>query len=213
MNKQNNFHRVALFTIFVLGCTMFFSGCKNKVAENNGTNDSAAVDSQKTAVADSTMYAILGEGTGMSCVELITDKGDTLNLVKDNEETGQSAVMVGDIEYGNRYAFTMNKEQESLVTLLNLTQLCHAWVQPIPGQSGKQGFELQMDGQKATSINMATLTYSSWKIFNGKLILNARSQGNGAAFDVSDTLTVQTLTDDSLIIRRSDTLERYARRK
>jgi hypothetical protein len=60
---------------------------------------------------------------------------------------------------------------------------------------------------------MATLTYTSWKIFNGKLILNSKRQGNGAAFDVSDTLTVQTLTDDSLIIRRGDMLDRYARRK
>jgi hypothetical protein len=212
MNKQINFSGVALLTVFILGSTMLFSGCKNKTVESNA-GDSIAADSQKVAVTDSTMYGILGEGTGMSCVELITDKGDTLNLVKDNEETGQSAIMAGDVEYGNRYAFTMNKQHESLVTLLNLTQLCHAWVQPIPGQSGKQGFELQMDGQKASSINMATLTYSSWKIFNGKLILNSKSQGNGAAFDVSDTLTVQTLTDDSLIIRRGDMLDRYARRK
>jgi hypothetical protein len=212
MNKQINFSGVALLTVFILGSTMLFSGCKNKTVESNA-GDSIAADSQKVAVTDSTMYGILGEGTGMSCVELITDKGDTLNLVKDNEETGQSAIMAGDVEYGNRYAFTMNKQHESLVTLLNLTQLCHAWVQPIPGQSGKQGFELQMDGQKASSINMATLTYTSWKIFNGKLILNSKSQGNGAAFDVSDTLTVQTLTDDSLIIRRGDMLDRYARRK
>lgn len=41
----------------------------------------------------------------------------------------------------------------------------------------KQGFVLEADG-KASSVNMATLVYGSWKLEGRRLILSGRSLGN-----------------------------------
>lgn len=199
----------ALAFIIILGLSLFTGSCTKSNKKSGLEKDTATVVAKKAATTDSTMYATLGEGTGMSVVELVTDKGDTLYLTKDNEETGQSALIIGDIEYGNRYAFTMNKEQESLVSLVNMTQLAHMWIQPIPGMEGQQGFSLKSDGS-AESINMSTLQYQKWRIFNGKLVLYMRSIGNRESFNTSDTVGINLLSDDSLIINRAGNIDKYS---
>jgi len=58
-------------------------------------------------------------------------------------------------------------------------KLVGSWVQPIPGLKNEvQGFSLKADGS-ASSINMASLLYSSWKVEGNKLMLMGKSLGNG----------------------------------
>ena len=53
-----------------------------------------------------------------------------------------------------------------------------SWCEPIPGRAQDvQGIKFQKDG-KASSINMATLQYKSWKINGKTLILEGESTGN-----------------------------------
>ena len=64
------------------------------------------------------------------------------------------------------------------------------WIHPVPGsEKEKEGFELKADG-KATSINMATLIYESWKLEGNKLTLQALSKGNGSESKFEDRYTV-----------------------
>lgn len=85
------------------------------------------------------------------------------------------------------------------------------WTQPIPGQSGRQGFTLRADGS-AESVNMATLKYSAWaQPDDTTLVLTATSQGNGTSFTSDDTLTLVRLTADSLVLRKGQLLLEYTK--
>ena len=64
-----------------------------------------------------------------------------------------------------------------------------SWCEPIPGRAQDvQGIKFQKDG-KASSINMATLQYKSWKINGKTLILEGESTGNRQTLHFSDTLS------------------------
>lgn len=84
-----------------------------------------------------------------------------------------------------------------------------AWVEPVPGMPETvQGFLLEKGGN-ASSIQMATLKYRSWKRTDNLLILQGESIGNHQAIEFCDTLTVVRLTSDSLIVKRGETLSVY----
>ena len=69
------------------------------------------------------------------------------------------------------------------------------WVKPIEGQDGEEGFSLAADGT-ASSINRATLVYSSWEQKGDTVIVKGESLGNGINVPATDTLYVQ---GDSLV--------------
>ena len=66
-----------------------------------------------------------------------------------------------------------------------------SWCEPIPGRTQDvQEIKFQKDG-KASSINMATLQYKSWKINGKTLILEGESTGNRQTLHFSDTLNIR----------------------
>lgn len=89
-----------------------------------------------------------------------------------------------------------------------------SWVMPVEGQPGKvQGITLE-EGGDAYSINMATLVYKYWDQHGDDLYLTVKSIGNGIEIEGVDTLKIEKLTADSLILNSNYgyTL-RYARQK
>lgn len=78
-------------------------------------------------------------------------------------------------------------------------ELVGLWVEPIPGMAGVQGVALEKGG-KARSINMATLVYDGWECSGDRLILSGESIGNGTRGRFNDTLTIEKVTADSLIL-------------
>lgn len=89
-----------------------------------------------------------------------------------------------------------------------------SWVMPIEGQPGQvQGIKIE-EGGKASSINMATLVYKDWKQEGNNLYLSVRSIGNGMEIEGTDTLKIEKVTADSLILNSNYgyTL-RYVRQK
>lgn len=102
--------------------------------------------------------------------------------------------------------------------LAGFVQSCHGqagiegtWVEPVPGMEHMtQGFRLE-DGGRASSVNMATLQYETWKRDGNRLILSGNSIGNGLTAQFTDTLVVEKLTEDSLIVRKKALTLRYAR--
>ena len=89
-------------------------------------------------------------------------------------------------------------------------ELIGEWVEPIPGMTGVQGVALE-EGGKARSINTATLVYDGWERANGKLVLTGESVGNSTRGHFTDTLTIEKVTADSLILRRGDLRVAYHR--
>ena len=77
-----------------------------------------------------------------------------------------------------------------------------SWCEPIPGRTQDvQEIKFQKDG-KASSINMATLQYKSWKINGKTLILEGESTGNRQTLHFSDTLNIIQLDKDQLILKK-----------
>lgn len=75
-----------------------------------------------------------------------------------------------------------------------------SWVMPINGQPGQmQGIRLEPNGE-ASSINMHTLVYKEWEQHGDYLYLTVKSIGNGIEIEGVDTLKIDKLTNDSLIL-------------
>ena len=105
-------------------------------------------------------------------------------------------------------AMTACNEKKSKVTIIG------SWIMPIDGQPGKmQGIWLDEDGE-ASSINMATLVYKYWEQQGDELYLTVKSIGNGVEIEGIDTLKIEKLTTDSLVLNSNYgyTL-RYAKEK
>lgn len=105
-------------------------------------------------------------------------------------------------------AMTACNEKKSKVTIIG------SWIMPIDGQPGKmQGIRLDEDGE-AFSINMATLVYKYWEQQGDELYLTVKSIGNGVEIEGIDTLKIEKLTTDSLVLNSNYgyTL-RYAKEK
>lgn len=78
------------------------------------------------------------------------------------------------------------------------------WVEPVPGMENQvQGINLEKDG-KASSINMATLQYESWEQKENQLILSGKSIGNHETCSFSDTLAIEKLTKDALVLKKGN---------
>jgi hypothetical protein len=86
-----------------------------------------------------------------------------------------------------------------------------SWIQPIPGQSDQvQGIRLDADG-KASSINMQTLQYETWELRGNKLIITGKSIGNHQTIPFSDTLKIEILSTDTLVLKRGNFEMKYVR--
>ena len=93
------------------------------------------------------------------------------------------------------------------------TSVVGAWVEPVPGMAGQvQGIKIEEDGA-ASSVNMATLVYESWKQEDDKLILTGKSIGNGQTIEFTDTMAIKKLTADSLVLDNRGMEIRYAKQK
>ncbi|MCF2735890.1 hypothetical protein I6E77_21775 [Bacteroides thetaiotaomicron] len=83
----------------------------------------------------------------------------------------------------------------------------------LPGLEGQvQGIKME-EGGVASSVNMATLVYESWKQEGTKLILTGKSIGNGQTIEFVDTMDIKRLTADSLVLDNQGMEIRYAKQK
>lgn len=95
----------------------------------------------------------------------------------------------------------------------NAASIVGSWVEPVPGMEGQvQGIKME-EGGTASSVNMATLVYESWKQEGTKLILTGKSIGNGQTIEFADTMNIKKLTPDSLVLDNQGMEIRYAKQK
>ena len=141
-------------------------------------NDSVEVEE----VNDSTIYGVCGEGTSMHSLELCSDEGDTLSVFIDDADP---TIVQGGLMAGDRIALLAYKAQDGEMVarkIINLTSLLGKWI------SLDKNFDLLEGGVVKNNVKAETNPWTSWKILNGKLLLN------------KDTFDIDNLGPDSLLL-------------
>ncbi|MDD6210600.1 MAG: lipocalin family protein [Bacteroidales bacterium] len=147
----------------------------------------------------------------MNNVTLITGRGDTVNIsTMDANPDKVHGVLIDD-----SVKVTYVKENMGGTTVLKATELVvtkHSpyyyiqgtWLEPNPiNPKEKQGITLNQDGT-AASVNMATLVFENWNLVPYEyLILESKSIGNGQTIESEDTLRVDKLDADSLVLSKN----------
>lgn len=171
--------------------TFSFSACNNKQKKEIATEDTE----EKTSTPDSTVYGVCGENTAMHTLELITDAGDTLNYVYGDDDDDP---VVGGLLAGDRLAVVPGPEIDGDKTakkIINLTTLTGKWT------SLDKNFEIEEGGVVESHVDAEKDPWTSWKILNGKLVLNR------------DTFEIDNLGSDSLYLENKDGIFVYKRAK
>lgn len=154
-----------------------------------------------TAAADSTLYGICGEGTAMHTLQLITLTGDTLNLslLPDDADDpdADAATVNGGLMCGDHLAVLATTTADGPVAtkVINLTSLMGRWT------SISRNFVIEEGGVVTSDVKAETHPYTSWKIYNGQLLLGR------------DTFNIVTLGPDSLAIENHNGIYLYKRQR
>ena len=188
-----NFHFSLKHTLplVLLSCLMACNGNKQKNTDNSAATDTATA-------ADSTLYGICGEGTAMHTLQLITLTGATLNLSllpDDDDDADTRATVNGGLMCGDHLAVlaTTTADGPIATKVINLTSLMGRWT------SISRNFVIEEGGFVTSDIKAETRPYTSWKIFNGQLLLGR------------DTFNIVTLGPDSLAIENHNGIYLYKR--
>ena len=86
-----------------------------------------------------------------------------------------------------------------------------SWVQPRTSYSPEMGFVLFEDGS-AEGINMVFVQYKAWKQIDNKLVISGENTGSRPG-SFSDTLVIEKVTEDELVLSQADYLMTYKRKK
>ena len=185
-----------IFSISALSlCLLLVASCGNSNKKNiNISADNN--DSIADAVADTTVYGVVGEESAMHTLQLITDAGDTITYMinaDDDVNPVQGGILVGD-----RMAVIATKNvdgEDEVVKAVNLTSLIGRWT------SIDKNFEILEGGVVKSNVKAEKHPWVSWKIYNGHLVLN------------TDTFDIDNLGADSLYLENKEGVFAYKRAK
>ncbi len=172
---------------------LFMAACHNGKTQQAPDSDSTQTALQEDD--DSTVYGLCGEGTAMHTLQLVQASGDTINYLidADVQTDVQGGLMVGD-----RLAVLGGKNvdgENEAKMVINLTTLVGKWT------SIDKNFEIQEGGVVQSFVKAESHPYTSWRIYNGKLLLNA------------DTFKIDVLGADSLYLENKAGIFAYKRQK
>lgn len=145
-----------------------------------------------TAENDSTIYGKLIDG-GMNSMILLTDDGDTLELLRNPDDTLE--VVKGGIVPNDRYAVIAysNYGDRFIRTAINIESLKGRW------SSLDRDFEIKDDGTVTSAVASETNAWKSWVIRNGQLVLGR------------DTFVVDELGADSMLLENREGIYSFKR--
>jgi len=162
---------------------MVLAGCENKRQTQTNTwvasADTDSMTAQEDAVIDTTLYGECGMNTAMHTLELITEQGDTLTFLYDNEAQGG-------LNVGDKLAVIWRQDKDGAVAekIINLTSLMGKW------SDLQRSIELKEDGSVVSNIKEPR-PYLNWAICNGQLVLS------------SDTFSIRQIGPDSLYLHNN----------
>ncbi len=142
-------------------------------------------------------YGHLGENTGMSSLELITDNGDTLSLSKADENNGTYGLILGCItNYTDRYAVTTDDSCTFMLQAVNLSQLSTEWTSP---HTADYMLRIIPDGRVEIQGN-GIPPYTSWTLDGNFLLLHRTVTVSEPrmATTATDTAEILSLCTDSM---------------
>ena len=172
---------------------MMMMGCGGqKNADNNADADSVEV----METPDSTVYGVCGSGTSMHSLELVTDEGDTITYMLDADDAEMT--VKGGMLVGDRMAVVGFKNSDGEMQAsqaINITTLLGRWT------SIDKNFEIQEGGVVKSYVEAEKNPWTSWKIVNGRLVLNR------------DTFDIDNLGSDSLYLENNKGIFVYKRAK
>ncbi len=183
--KMNNNLRYIMnrfnLCLALLSLMFLISACHDKPRH---TNNNDVKPAEQTAPQDSTIYGVCGDGTMMHSLQLITDGGDTLTFaLPDSADVAQT--VVGGLLAGDRLAVVEGQPvdgEKCAQKVVNLTTLQGKWT------SIDKNFEILEGGEVKSNIEAEKNPWTTWKILNGKLLLNR------------DTFDIDGLGSDSLYL-------------
>lgn len=184
-----------VYSIVPFGILSFVLGCTGGQQSNDymETDDSSMIQMPDTA-----LYGHLGEGTGMSCLELITGKGDTIVLNKTDEGSGEYGLILGAIaNYTDSFTIVTRNDNQSIKIALNINGLQQKWQSK---SDRKKGFHLKSDGT-AKALSQGQYKYNKWTLCNCQLIMLRESNGIHGSETRNDTLDILALTSDTLVLQ------------
>jgi hypothetical protein len=133
--------RNTVYILIILVCGIGFIACHNGRNTDEHNLSDAPTQKEKTSSRDTllvitmpedALWGHLGEGTGMSVLEFITDNGDTLFIKKESEITGKAGIIYGSIRnYTDRFCITTTDEGETLVKAVNVTEMQELWTENV----------------------------------------------------------------------------------
>lgn len=179
---------------FIAAAVLALAAC------NNGKKETAVnqpVLKEEAATPDSTVYGVCGDGTMMNTLELIRDDGDTVSYALTEDADGNTPV-VGGLLAGDRVAVMEGQpldDEKTARKVINLTTLMGRWT------SLDKNFEIVEGGEVKSNVEAEKNPWTSWKILNGKLLLNR------------DTFEIDVLGSDSLALENKEGIFLYKRVK
>lgn len=179
--------------VVVVLATFLVLGCVDRKPKQVADKDAASVEETNN---DSTVYGVCGDGTAMHTLQIISDAGDTLMYMLNSDGDVISDVQ-GGLMVGDRLAIVgvqVNGERVAQ-KVINLTTLLGKW------SSLDKNFEIQEGGGVQSFVKAESNPWTTWKILNGKLLLN------------KDTFSVNTLGADSLYLENNEGIFAYRRQQ
>jgi hypothetical protein len=188
--------------LLVAAAVLTIGSCGNntqKVPFDNGDSASMSIDS--------TLYGICGEATSMNMLQLITDTGDTLTV--NLGRCRNKARVMGGYAVGDEMAVMVNADSTEALLVINKSVLHGDWVMPNPiDGSSETGIRI-LRGGLAESIDQSSIVYKSWRLFNGKLQIQATRE-DGIDMEEFQVFSIVKLTADSLVIADEEDTYEYS---
>jgi hypothetical protein len=173
---MKKFECLMLVAAFML---MLASSCGNKgQVVQYATYDENSFDNPNR---DTTMYGICANGSAMNTLQMLTDAGDSVSLSTERaQEAGQ---VFGGYAVGDRMAVLVNRDTTEATMVINMSMLLGDWVMPNPlDGSDEVGISIK-EGGIAESIKQSSIFYKTWRIFNGRLEIDAERE---SGLDISE---------------------------
>jgi hypothetical protein len=191
--------------LFAFSAIAMLTACNSTPKQQYSQNDNQ--DDTEYAYRDSTIYGFCGEGSAMNTLQLITDTGDTItvSVTRANELNK----VYGGYAVGDELAILVNKDTTEATLVINKSILHGDWIMPNPiDGSSETGIRI-LRGGLAESIDQSSIVYKSWRIFNGKLQIQATRE-DGIDLEEFMVYDIVKLTPDSLVISGDEETYEYS---
>lgn len=150
--------------------------------------------SPRQAVADSTIYGKCVDAA-MHSLAILADNGDTLHFSLEDFVQERRSEIQGGLLIDDKLAIIaeIHDDLHFPVKIINLTSLQGEW------KSRDKDFDIEEGGTVSSHVEFESHPYTTWKIFNGQLVLEP------------DTFDIITLSDDSLRLESDSGIFEYRR--